>query len=65
MPQKFLLWTVALLGFYNHALGQDGPYIQMGLGIAVAPAMDVRGTDNDWGYQVRPNHQSGWLGSDR
>ena len=49
MPQKFLLWTVALLGFYSHALGQDGPYIRMGLGIAIAPAMDVRGTDNDWG----------------
>ena len=45
MPQKFLLWTVVLLGFYNHAFGQDGPYIQMGLGIAVA---NRRRTDNDW-----------------
>ena len=59
MPQNFLLWTVVLLGFSNHALGQDGPYIQMGLGIAVAPAMDVTGTDNDWGTKcdriINPN----------
>ena len=48
-----------MLGFSNHALGQDGPYIQMGLGIAVAPAMDVTGTDNDWGTKcdriINPN----------
>ena len=49
MPLRFLLWTISLLGFYSHALSQDGPYIRMGLGIAVAPAMDVQGTDNDWG----------------
>ena len=48
MPQKFLLWTVALLGFCGQALGQDGLYIQLGLGIAVAPALAVTGTDNDW-----------------
>ena len=59
MPQNFLLGTVVLLGFYKHALGQDGPYIQMGLGIAVAPAMDVTGIDNDWGTKcdriINPN----------
>lgn len=48
MLHKFLPLTIALLGFYNSAVGQDGPYLQLGLGVAVAPAMHVTGSDNDW-----------------
>ena len=38
-----------LPGFAGSALAQNGPYIQMDLGIAVAPSVAVDGTDNDWG----------------
>ena len=38
-----------LLSIAGPVLAQDGPYLQMDLGIAVASSMAVDGTDNDWG----------------
>ncbi len=49
-PRRVSLSVMAaLLSVAGQALAQDGPYIQMDLGIAVAPSMAVDGSDNDWG----------------
>ena len=51
MRPKLLLPTMAaaLLGVLSPAAAQTGPYIQMDLGLAVAPPLAVHGSNNDWG----------------
>ena len=41
--------AVALLYSVGHVFAQEGPYLQMSLGVPVAPTMAVSGTDDDWG----------------
>ena len=51
MRPTFALSTVAtaVLGLCGQAAAQTGPYIQMDLGLAVAPPLAVHGSNNDWG----------------
>ena len=48
LPQPGVM-AQTLLSIAGPVLAQDGPYLQMDLGIAVASSMAVDGTDNDWG----------------
>ncbi len=41
--------VMVLTGWVGEAGAQTGPYIQMDLGMAVAPSLGVEGVDNDWG----------------
>ncbi len=43
------IMAAALLGIPDPAPAQTGPYIQMDLGLAVAPPLAVHGSNNDWG----------------
>ena len=57
--RSWLIFT-ALLGFSGQAFAQeDGLYLQMDMGINVAPGIAVDGTDNDWGTKcdliINPN----------
>ena len=40
--------AAAPLGWAGPARAQDGPYVQMDLGVAAAPGLDFTGADNDW-----------------
>ena len=44
-----LMIVAALSGVPGPAAAQTGPYIQMDLGLAVAPPLAVHGSNNDWG----------------
>ena len=46
---KVPTFAAALLVCCGQAAAQTGPYIQMGLGLAVAPPLEVHGSNNDWG----------------
>ncbi|MYI75595.1 MAG: P44/Msp2 family outer membrane protein, partial [Acidobacteria bacterium] len=46
---KVPMFAAALLVCCNQAAAQTGPYIQMDLGLAVAPPLAVHGSNNDWG----------------
>ena len=50
MSKSILSWmaSMALLGFSGPVLAEDGLYIKLDWGLAVAPAIDVEGRDNDW-----------------
>ena len=50
MSKSILSWMVstALLGFFGPVLAEDGLYLKMDWGVAVAPDMDIAGHDNDW-----------------
>ena len=46
---ELLAIVMVLIGSVNAAEAQTGPYIQMDVGMNVAPPLGVRGSDNDWG----------------
>ena len=45
---RYLMVAMAVLGCAGAAGAQTGPYIQMDVGMAVAPPLTVQGSDNDW-----------------
>ena len=51
MRPRLTCWMIVavLLGASGPAAAQTGPYIQMDLGLAVAPPLAARGSNNDWG----------------
>lgn len=53
MSKSMLSWMIstALLGFSGSVLAGDGLYFKVDWGLAVAPAIDVEGSDNDWSTQ--------------
>lgn len=48
VPAVPLLVGAALFALPSGVLAQDGWYMRMGLGTALAPGMTVRGSDDDW-----------------
>ena len=46
---RLLVVAMVLAACVRQAGAQTGPYIQMDLGMTVAPSLGVRGSDNDWG----------------
>ncbi len=48
MLKKFLPLAIAWLTFCSPARSQDGPYLQLGLALTVAPPVNATGSDNDW-----------------
>ena len=44
-----LQFLTILAGTATLAAGQNGPYIQMDMGLSVAPPLTVHGSDDDWG----------------
>ena len=47
--RRWVCLSIGLALLSPPALAQTGAYVQTDLGIAVAPALAVHGTDNDWG----------------
>ena len=51
--------VIMLLGGPGQAMAQTGPYLQMALGMTVAPPLTLHGSDNDWGTKcdliINPN----------
>ena len=45
----FAALVMALVGSVHDAEAQTGPYIEVGLGMGLAPPLTAQGSDNDWG----------------
>ena len=39
---------ICVIGISGHALADDGPYLGMDLGLAIAPSLHIAGSSNDW-----------------
>ena len=45
---SLVLFCMACGVFSGQVWAEDGLYLEMDLGVAVAPGMEVAGSDNDW-----------------